>query len=435
MASLCSLRDRLRSDEAGFGIIEVVVSALLVVILSVGVLTGFDAANATSGNSKARATAADVAQQDQERMRAFRARDLSKRNQTYDRTVAGVKYRVVSTAVWVNDSSGSRRCGLTSGRADYLRISSSVTWPTMRGAQPVTVTSLYAPPSGSFGDEGNLGVEVLDRNAVGVAGVSVTASGPVNRNGSTDAQGCIFFSFLPEGDYTVTIGKSGYVDPNGVSTITRTFGVQGGTTQVQPVDYDAAGTVPVNIRAKRGANTPDLVAQANHLSFGHSRLASPNVRLFGTGTPTSSFTAGTLFPFTSDYTVYSGNCTGAKPAVPPTVRVPAGATAPAVTVREIAVRVKALNSYLANGTVVKMYPKGTGCYGSINLLAATSAAPQNQPGWVVSNPGTDPGVPYGVYNVCAQASGYHILAIDKPITNPDGVEIDLGGAYVQGNCP
>lgn len=434
-----TLRERLVSEESGFGILEVMVSALLVAILAVGVLSGFDAANATSGNSRARAIAADVAQQDQERMRAFRAKELSNLNQSYSRTVASVAYQVTSTAVWVNDGSGSRRCGLTSGRADYLKISSTVTWPNMRGADPVTETSLYAPPSGSFGDEGNLGVEVLDRNALGVPGVSVSAAGPANRNGTTDGQGCIFFAFLPQGDYTVTINKSGYVDPNGNNTVTSVFGVQGGTTQVQPVDYDQAGTVPVNVLSKRGSGTPDLVAQANYLSFGHSRLASPNVRLFGNGTPASAFTAGSLFPFDSTYAVYSGSCSGAQPVSPPTALVPAGGVSPAVTVREIAVRVKWYGSFVGTGTVVKLYPKGTGCTGNIGLVTerrvSTDSATE---GWIVAPSGAlprDPGVPYGLYDVCVQALGYRMLLPNRTLADPNGVEIDFGSTAVQGNCP
>ena len=209
------------------GMLEVLASALLVAMLSVGVMKTFDAANAASGNTKSRAVAADLAQQDQERMRAFRAKELSNLNATYTRTVAGVNFTITSQATWVNDGSGTRRCGLTSGRADYLRISSSVVWDRMRGAAPVTSTSLYAPPSGSFGDEGNLGFEVLNRSAVGVPGVSVTLSGQANRSGVTDSDGCIFFGFLPQGNYTATINKAGYVDYNGNSTITKTYGVNG----------------------------------------------------------------------------------------------------------------------------------------------------------------------------------------------------------------
>lgn len=441
MSALRSLGRRVLCDESGFGIIEVMVSAIVVVMLAVGVLQTFDTASATSGNSKSRAIAADLAQQDLERMRAFRAKNLSNLDETRTRTVVGVDYEVRSSAVWVNDGSGSRRCALTSGRADYLRITSTVTWQEMRGGDPVTETSLYAPPSGSFGDEGNLGVEVLDRDALGVSGVTVSVTGPQNRTGSTDSEGCIFFAFLPEGDYTVTISKSGYVDPNGNPSITSVFGVQGGTTQVQPVDYDRAGTVPVVVKAKRGSGTPDLNAQANYLSFGHSQLASPNVRLFGNGTPASSYTAGGLFPFDSVYTAYSGNCAGAAPATPPAVLVPQGASSPTVTVREVAVRLKALGSYIPADPQysVKMYPKGAGCSGSISLVTerrvSTDAATE---GWIVAPSGAvprDPGVPYGTYDVCVEAYGYRILVTNRTVTNVNGVEIDLGSSYVAGSCP
>ena len=87
---------RLRDEQSGFTVVEVLVSALLVVVLSVGVLKALDAAEASSGGNKARGTAANLAQQDQERLRAYRAKELSNARETRVRTVAGVPYMVVS---------------------------------------------------------------------------------------------------------------------------------------------------------------------------------------------------------------------------------------------------------------------------------------------------------------------------------------------------
>ncbi len=425
MSRVNTLFQRIGREEAGFGVLEVLASALLVAMLAVGVFKTFDAANAASGNTRARALAADLAQQDQERMRALRASELSDINGVppTTRKVAGITYTVASSATWVNDMSGSRRCGLASGRADYIRINSSVTWPRMMGAAPVTSTSLYAPPSGSFGDEGNLGFEILNRSAVGVPGVTVTLSGPANRTGSTDSAGCIFFPFLPQGTYTATINKAGYVDYQGNATITKTYGLEGGTSQVQPLDYDQAGTVVVNVKSRRNSGT-DVNAQATDLTVGHSQLASPGTRVFGNGsTRLGSFGAAqglnTFFPFTSAYSIHTGDCDANK-GLPPgttapalrTVTVTPGGTQ-TVNVNEPGLRIfryttansnSGASAAVAANSKITLTPRSPGCSGTLNLYADSQGYVSPVSGATnVTNP--DPGVPYGVYDICVTHGG------------------------------
>src|SRR5438105_3499769 len=61
---------RLRSladDQSGFTIVEVLVSAVMVVIISGGVLTGLEASGRASADTRDRARAQELAQQDQDR--------------------------------------------------------------------------------------------------------------------------------------------------------------------------------------------------------------------------------------------------------------------------------------------------------------------------------------------------------------------------------
>ena len=78
---------RLTRSEAGFAMIEAIVAAALLVIVVLGVLKGLDTANRSSGREKARAVAAALTEQDQERLRSFRAVDLANYDET--RTVDG----------------------------------------------------------------------------------------------------------------------------------------------------------------------------------------------------------------------------------------------------------------------------------------------------------------------------------------------------------
>ena len=59
---------RLR-DDRGFAMIEAVAAAAILVIVVLGVLKGLDTANQSSGREKARAVAAALTEQDQERLR------------------------------------------------------------------------------------------------------------------------------------------------------------------------------------------------------------------------------------------------------------------------------------------------------------------------------------------------------------------------------
>ena len=58
-------------SESGFALIEVIVAAAVLAIVALAVLSGIDAASSTSAREKARAVAASLAEQDQERLRAM----------------------------------------------------------------------------------------------------------------------------------------------------------------------------------------------------------------------------------------------------------------------------------------------------------------------------------------------------------------------------
>src|SRR4051812_17755790 len=71
-----SVTQRLRS-ETGFGIVEVLVTAMVVMIVATAVLGALDAASHASGRVKARSVAMTLAQGDQERLRAMPIADLA----------------------------------------------------------------------------------------------------------------------------------------------------------------------------------------------------------------------------------------------------------------------------------------------------------------------------------------------------------------------
>lgn len=445
MSCLHALLLRLRDDQSGITVIEVLVSAVVVALLSVGVLAGLDGSQGIANTSRLRSVASNLAQGDQERLRGLRASELSNERGTRTKTLRNVRFTIESRADWVSDSGTTPLCSGT--RADYLRITSTVTWPGM-GVRAVDVTSLVTPPTGSFGDEGALGVQIGDRDGTGVAGLSVSLTGPETMSGTTDPQGCVFFGYLQPGAYQVSFSRGGYIDPSGQTNVSEPVTVSGGEQTSQPFRYDRPGIVRVSADARRGASASPIAAKGEALSLAHNQLPSGIRSVAGAATPPTSVT--NLFPFTDPYSVFSGDCTGANPAsysaaAPATSALPAqGAAQPTyatvlpggsanVTVREIALRVQFRygSSLLVSPypTNAKLTAKALGCGGTTTY----AADPTN--GWLSS---PDVGVPVGRYDICIETNvpanqglppGWYTQGFtDQLLQDPNGVQMAPTGS-------
>lgn len=421
-------------DESGFGLIEVLVSALLMVLVASGVYLGLDGASATSGINKRRSASSELAQQDQDRMRSMTVNALSNYRESRTVRVNAIDYTIDSHASWVTDSTGSASCTSGATGVNYLAISSSVTWPDMT-VPPVTVESIVAPPVGSFSsDQGSIAVQVRDRNGAGVPGVSVSLSGARNYTDVTNAQGCVLWGYLLVGNYDVGVSKAGYVDPQGVQQPSKPVGVVGAATNTLAFDYDLGGRIQANYQTWSGsafvpANGTEFTAVSSYLTV---PLAP-----FGDGAPHASFTSSLMFPFTSPYGVYAGNCAGADPIASgqpaQLAQVNPGATA-VVAVREPPINLRVVNGAtpVANA-IVKLAGTGSGC-------GALPPRPTAATGYLA-----DPAYPYGTYSACVQAAGRAQTvtmtgATTLANTRPTGVAagnaatFDIAAAPV-GTCP
>ena len=109
--------------------IEAIVAAALLVIVALGVLKGLDTAQRSSGREKARSVAAALTEQDQERLRSFRAVDLANYDETA--TVDGQQGQVhdqVAGRLGPRLDRRHRRAATTArSQADYMRITSTTT--------------------------------------------------------------------------------------------------------------------------------------------------------------------------------------------------------------------------------------------------------------------------------------------------------------------
>lgn len=430
-ASLRRALAALRREQSGFGLIEVVVSSMLLVLIASGVYMGLDGASETSGINKHRSIATEIAQQDQDRMRAMAVTELSNYRATSTTTVAGVSYTVASSAGWITDATGTASCTSGQAQAQYLRIASSVTWPSMT-IPPITIESLVSPPVGSFGtNQGTLAVQVRDRNGNGVPGVSTSLSGAQSYTDTTNQIGCVLWGYLPVGNYTVSVAKQGYVDPSGAVQPSKPAGVVGESVSTLAFDYDQGGQIRASYTSLDRAGGRLVAADALAFTAVTSHLTTP-LTPFGDGTLHSSFTSSLVFPFTDPYGVYAGQCAGNDPTLygqsaQLALVQPGGTTAVNLFEPPVDLYVTQGGNPVANA-IVKLTGTGSGCGA---LPSRTTGAD----GYL-----TDRALPWGPYSACVQAtvgSTTYKATGTFSNTSPTGVPVSSAtyNLTTAGTCP
>jgi Tfp pilus assembly protein PilV len=413
---------RLRiSDDRGFAMVEAIVAAMLLVMVALGVLKGLDTAQESSGREKARSTAAALTEQDQERLRSFRAVDLANYDETRTITVNNVDYTVQSQVDWIRDSTGgTQSCNNSATQADYMRITTTTTSNLVNTPiAPITQSSLVAPPVGAFGtNQGTLGIQVNGRDGTGMEDVSVTISGPTTVTNPTNSAGCAIFAYVPVGAYTVKVDTNGWVDKGGNQASTVGATVSNGTVNVKSLDYDQAASVDANFDTETlGGAT--VAAASTQLSAANPGVPSGPFAPFAgerVWDPAGSnqfatITASGLFPFADGYNLYAGGCPGADPTKNDpdyfttfgsgaVVSVDPGVASPAATVRVPSINLRVLyNGSALSGvympfTRILVTSTSTNCSEKFSFPAPAIDAN----GWMLQ-----PALPFGTYKVCAES--------------------------------
>jgi Tfp pilus assembly protein PilV len=414
--------------EAGFGLVEVMVTAVVIVLVSTATVTSISESQHTTARTLSRGITANLAEQDQERMRSMRAKDLADYSETRTVLQQGVTYTVDSRGEFVQDASGnSVSCTSSGSQTSYLRLTSSVTPQQGFRADPLTMRSIMALPVTQYSPtSGTLIVPLAAASGAPLSGVTVALSGPESRSATTNAEGCAIFQFLTPGAYTITVNQGGYVD----TTLTQKMTYSGTVTPANvntatPQIYDLAGALTPSFDGGATTNSPGITVIQSGLTG-----AGGTTRQF----PTSG--AGGLFPFTSPYAVYAGSCTANDPSAaandgptfytdlvkygdPATGKTkpfgqalikgtsPATTTAvnlhePTITPPQIQIQWRnAAGTTLAtdqpgnSGNTARVYfkPNDSGC-----TLPTVPFVPANNNG----TPSTTLRLPYGTYKVCAE---------------------------------
>jgi hypothetical protein len=395
---------RKAASEEGFGLIEVVISAAVLVLVTLGILAALDSVSHAAGVNKAKTVASTLAEKDLERLRGLRTADLNNlgalESTTHTVQVGNVTYTVASKAQVVDDSSGQDiSCALPTGKGEYLRITSTVTSPILRGVKPVVMSSIVAPQPG----QGTL--TALVKNAAGqpVTTLPVEADGPDAKTIQTNSAGCAVFGDMEAGSYILRLNQTGWVDRDGNQLVEKNATVSAGNLTTIEFLYDRAASFTVKpVTVIAGVTTFD---QASGMFAAHTGLSSLYKSINATAT---SYKFTGMFPFTTPYKVYGGSCTGNDPVkMIPTfysstwpaaaVQLQPGVDAGTFTALEpmidVTVTYNGLPLTNPSGANVYMYPKATGCSPARVKLGTTTAA-----GKLVL---TYPGLPFGSYDLCA----------------------------------
>lgn len=421
--------NRIASDESGVTIIEVIVSAVLMVAISASIFTALNAVSRAGAQERHQARAYAIAQEDQARIRSLQVSAVSHLSQTNTVTDDGIAYTVVSTGTPAIDRTATAACDSGNSSADYIKISSSVTWTSMAPQKPVVIESIVTPPNGSLdANRGALGVSIINSNNGPYSGINVTGTGAGSFSGVTTSTGCVLFGDLPEGNYTVTPSLSNLVDSDGNAPIGIATSVVAGSSNTLGLQYDKGGTInPLTFKTVKPSGGAAVASTADAVTVFNTGMTQGEQ--FGTtGTPVSNLSLTPLFPFLSPDSVYAGVCTtnglGASPMTA-AVTVPqnGGSIAASITLPALKMLVRSGTSSRSAGSLVGgATVTATDQTCSVNgtpvkhtLKTTTAATGRGQLYGSAVDKSDDPGLPYSTnYTVCV--SGMSSAGTVKKVT-------------------
>jgi len=331
------------ASDAGDTLIEVIISALLTGLIVVAVFTGLNESNKVSQDERAHNQASVLAAQSQEQLRSDPAsalETLAASPHEYTQTVGGTAYKITQSAAFVNGTGGAGSCsgsGSETETSKNIEVTSSVNWHTLEAVKRAAVTqsSVITPPDGS-----GLEVDVTNLGSPeeGVPGVSVLAGGVETTTGE---KGCVIYTGIPATTVNVEASKPEYVMPSGarkyvakevsiapnVITHTHVYLGQGGriTAEFKNGTTSVEGDTFVAYNSKMGVTPEFEVGSVEYGTFNSEgkyetepgSVTGTTMKGYSpkatTAVSSSYYPSGDLFPFTSTWTVYAGDCTENNP--------------------------------------------------------------------------------------------------------------------------
>ena len=420
-------REALRRPEGqeGYSVVELVAAVTIFALVFAAVSLGIGRALDITRNNRNRTTAAYLAASELEEVRSASFDQVA-----LGRTVCSYQtpsptcsipspYTVTREVSWVTPTATSSSCNVPNGSSGaalaYKRVNVQVTWDDMRAVNPVSSQTLLTPPAGAYDpDNGHIAVRVFDRTAAPLPGQTVTLSGPATTNQVSTADGCAFFAYLDPGTYTVSLSTAGHVGRQGDQPATQTGAVLASQITTLQFDYDRAATLDVALLAPAGAEIPAGIATTvanSNLTVGTKSFSEASTGGGATRTVTP------LFPFSSGYQVWAGECADADPGAHPggsrgaaLASNPGATTSGSATLDAVDVVVRSASGTPVPGATVTATHAGvTGCPSGLTL---TSATPTDANGRLLL------ALPYGTWTITATGGSG---SVSSPATLVDPV--------------
>jgi Tfp pilus assembly protein PilV len=401
--------------EEGFVLIEILVSALVLVVASAGVIVLLQTTTKTQAEQRHTSEAYALAQEDQARLTSMRLSTLNMLDQSRTVALNKINFNVRSRGVFINDATSTPSCGEGTSSSDYVEITSIVTWPGMDPGERAKIVSLLSPANGSLDpNNGTVAISVKTQTQVAVPNVYVSG-GSGAFAGYTDAAGCAVFTDLPAANYTATISgeTAGVVNKDGNYVEQKAVPVVGGDTKTVTFEFDRPGTIPLNFKYRAGSGSEFKIATADSVVAYNSGMTAAKAIVTASGLRETTISAMPLFPFSSKYILYAGTCAsnnpdpkgeGLNPAAVASVIAPRDGTAAATTLQLPALELTVKNgSSVLSGAKVTITDKN--CKDSkgsfVKRIYTSNAA------GLPSNSATglaELGLPWGSYELCASAN-------------------------------
>lgn len=354
-------------------LIEVIISALLLGLITIATLTGFDNANRASADERAHAQATVLVQQDEERLRELTTTQIAQMGTT-TRTEAsngvcvekpstawrycegtpyslqaytGTVFTITSSAAYYSASKSAFTCEASGGTADYLQTTSSATWPALGTRPAVRQSSIVSTPTNAA-----LMVNVANQLNEPVEGATVSVTGASNNvTQTTTAAGCVIIGALSPGTVTVAVSKANWVGTNGKPP-TKEVSVSSGSLASAKFAIGAPGSIIAEFESNGASAESD--------TFVATQVGIPAPAFFVGGTAGPPFKHATaeltgLFPFgpkPNPYTVFAGDCEANNPNVVTAGKVvgPSAQVEPGATTTVKGVEVPPVNVTIFEGT-------------------------------------------------------------------------------------
>jgi Tfp pilus assembly protein PilV len=399
-----------RANQDGFMMIEVIVSAVLLIVLSLATLKLIDGSTNVSAQQRSKAIAANLAENDLDRMRQMKFASSSNfSTRSFPRGVDNRTYTVVSTGTWTSDEGTFASCTTSTvgNPGQYIRVTSTVTWSGMTVA-PVTAATLITPRPGETSiTTGAFMVKIQSAAGLPVANATISMGG---RSLITGAAGCALFTGLAPGTYPVTYSAPGMITPDQATPSPGSYSavVTKGNTSSKVVLLDVPAKVtPITFKREDGT--------ASAWTSYSMRSGTDYANKWTFPSAGSYASTAQVFPFLAGYQVWAGDCAGNNPSTyngsfftnfpQAAVATPAG-SAPAATayLRTATLTVK----NVPKSSVVNVYFKADtpGTAAMLNCAAGrtTAATFTNGSTAVAASQNLSIDLPYGTYDWCVDAS-------------------------------